>query len=248
MKTINELLSTINETFPNASIGYFGGRLQAINLPWGDLGDFRITPDWESDREGWALLHMYAEEETAARYLDGLSDRDVVRLLDMWSDDAGEFLQEYCEKKLDAIGTREGLDAKWCVTAWRIDRAAPIYILDMEDGSYSVVRREDGDGDEEIEELSSSCDVNEVIDAAKAALAADAEKLWQETKAFQEQVDERIEAATKEGIEAFFAIVAKAFPEVSTGDFPPDALAALHSDCRDAVSLWLQWNDFQRSI
>lgn len=242
----NELCEKLKETFSNASIGYDGGTLSAINLPWGDHDRFRIQA-WGSTRPGWTLLHLAFGEDKPARYLEGLSDRDVVRMLDAWTDDSDEFLREYAEKKLNAIGAREGLDAKWCVTAWRLDRVAPIYILDMEDGSYAVVRREEGD-EAEIEEIFASCDVNAVIEAAKKAKADDDEKLWQETKAFQEVVDERIETATREGIEALFGVVAKAFPEVSTGDYPPDQLAAFHEECRDAISIWLQWNDFQRSI
>ena len=41
---------------------------------------------------------------------------------------------------------------------------------------------------------------------------------------------------------AFFEEVAKHYPEVKTGDFPPDAHFDLLSACQDALSTWLEWN------
>ncbi|MEW5833363.1 MAG: hypothetical protein AB1763_11065 [Campylobacterota bacterium] len=54
----------------------------------------------------------------------------------------------------------------------------------------------------------------------------------------KEQVDQAIENA---GL-AFWATIAAAFPEIKTGDFPPDADYAFKAAQRDAVSLWLEWN------
>jgi hypothetical protein len=41
---------------------------------------------------------------------------------------------------------------------------------------------------------------------------------------------------------AFWDVIVKAFPEVETGDYPPDATLHFEQECRTAVDLWLGWN------
>ena len=43
---------------------------------------------------------------------------------------------------------------------------------------------------------------------------------------------------------AFF--VAGDFPEIKTGDFPPECVFAFDDACASAGRAWLLWNDFQR--
>jgi hypothetical protein len=42
--------------------------------------------------------------------------------------------------------------------------------------------------------------------------------------------------------EAFWDVIATAFPEVEAGDYPPDATLHFEQECRSAVNLWLGWN------
>lgn len=62
----------------------------------------------------------------------------------------------------------------------------------------------------------------------------------------QEAIEVRIKAATEDAVHEFFLTVASKFPEIKTGDFPPDASIAFDRVCTDAVREWLLWNDFQR--
>jgi len=41
---------------------------------------------------------------------------------------------------------------------------------------------------------------------------------------------------------AFWAEVARSYPEIKTGDFPPDATFEFNEACRLAVKRWLIWN------
>jgi hypothetical protein len=54
--------------------------------------------------------------------------------------------------------------------------------------------------------------------------------------------DERITEAVEDGVEAFWAVIAKQFPEVTSGDFPPDAEFALTKALEEAVRVWLDAN------
>lgn len=47
---------------------------------------------------------------------------------------------------------------------------------------------------------------------------------------------------TEEAQEAFWAVVAKAYPEAEHGDFPPDATMDFDTACEDAVESWTYWN------
>jgi len=52
----------------------------------------------------------------------------------------------------------------------------------------------------------------------------------------------QIESAVEEAQEAFWAVIAEKFPEVKTGDFPPDASHQFSHHCELAVSIWLRLN------
>ncbi len=54
--------------------------------------------------------------------------------------------------------------------------------------------------------------------------------------------NERIEEAVEDGAKAFWAIIAKRFPEATSGDFPPDAELALTTALEKAVRVWLDFN------
>jgi hypothetical protein len=51
-----------------------------------------------------------------------------------------------------------------------------------------------------------------------------------------------IEQAVEKAQDAFWAEVARAFPEVTTGDFGPGETFAIQQAMEDAVSAWLAWN------
>lgn len=52
----------------------------------------------------------------------------------------------------------------------------------------------------------------------------------------------RIEKAVEDADMAFWAEIAKAFPEVKSGDFPPDATFKWRLELLDAVLTWLTYN------
>ncbi len=58
--------------------------------------------------------------------------------------------------------------------------------------------------------------------------------------------DRRADLAATIGERAFWAAVAKEFPEIESGDFPPEATAEFERACNGAVREWLLHNDFQR--
>lgn len=53
---------------------------------------------------------------------------------------------------------------------------------------------------------------------------------------------DRIKKAVEEADLAFWAKIAQAFPEVKTGDFPPDATFAWNRARDEAVYWWLVYN------
>lgn len=46
--------------------------------------------------------------------------------------------------------------------------------------------------------------------------------------------------------DAFWDVVAKAHPEITTGDFPPDAHVKFSTACRSAVRTWVESNSQPR--
>ncbi|HUT97326.1 MAG TPA: hypothetical protein VMW60_04325 [Dehalococcoidales bacterium] len=52
------------------------------------------------------------------------------------------------------------------------------------------------------------------------------------------KVDEVIEKAQ----DAFWKVVAESYPEVKTGDLPPEAVLDFEEASQNAVQAWLRWN------
>ena len=67
-------------------------------------------------------------------------------------------------------------------------------------------------------------------------------KRWDPRKGDAAQMKERIEEARDNADLAFWSAIAKAFPEVRTGEFPPDAAFAFIYAQRAALKVWLEWN------
>ena len=55
-------------------------------------------------------------------------------------------------------------------------------------------------------------------------------------------MEERIKAAAVDAELAFWATVAAAFPEATTGDFDPPELARLGDEFKGAVESWVMFN------
>lgn len=54
--------------------------------------------------------------------------------------------------------------------------------------------------------------------------------------------EEELGIIIQEAQDAFFGVVAKHWPEVKTGDFPPDAQLTFDNACRGAIEIWLESN------
>ena len=53
---------------------------------------------------------------------------------------------------------------------------------------------------------------------------------------------EKKRKVVESAVAAFFEEVAKHYPEVVTGDFPPCSDLRFSSACEDAIQTWLEWN------
>jgi hypothetical protein len=51
-----------------------------------------------------------------------------------------------------------------------------------------------------------------------------------------------VKTAASAGFDAFWTEIARLYPDVDTGDFPPDAWCIFLAACEDAVTIWLQYN------
>lgn len=58
----------------------------------------------------------------------------------------------------------------------------------------------------------------------------------------EQKVSPEVAAAAEAAQEAFWAVVAQAFPAALTGDFPPDADMAFDKACEEAIESWVAWN------
>lgn len=54
---------------------------------------------------------------------------------------------------------------------------------------------------------------------------------------------EKIDEAVREAENRFWDIIAEHFPEITTGDFPPDAHFKFMNACESAVKVWLNGNE-----
>jgi len=57
-----------------------------------------------------------------------------------------------------------------------------------------------------------------------------------------DNADEHFKKAVAEAQDAFWAKIVELYPEIKTGDFPPDATFAFDTACEKALSIWLQGN------
>jgi hypothetical protein len=56
------------------------------------------------------------------------------------------------------------------------------------------------------------------------------------------QIEKRIKDAVEKAQFEFWAVIAKEFPEVTTGDYPPDATMQFDGECLQAVTKWIEFN------
>ena len=54
--------------------------------------------------------------------------------------------------------------------------------------------------------------------------------------------EERIKKSIEDAQEAFWASMVESYPEVKSGDFPPDAHIAFENACEIAAKIWLEFN------
>jgi hypothetical protein len=57
----------------------------------------------------------------------------------------------------------------------------------------------------------------------------------------------RLEEAVEKAGEAFWAVIAESYPEIKSGDFPPDATFAFDNAQEKAVKTWLGFNGYKSS-
>lgn len=55
-------------------------------------------------------------------------------------------------------------------------------------------------------------------------------------------MNQRIEEALNSGLQAFWAEIAAAFPEITSGDLSPEVTLKLEQECRSAIEEWVQGN------
>ncbi len=56
--------------------------------------------------------------------------------------------------------------------------------------------------------------------------------------------EERIKEAAVKAQNMFWDIVAEEFPEITTGDFPPDATFKFDKACEDAIKTWVEYQTY----
>ena len=61
-------------------------------------------------------------------------------------------------------------------------------------------------------------------------------RIWKQVK------DTRLDEAVDKALIDFWARIAAEFPEVKTGDYPPDLAFAFETECKRAVGWWLFLN------
>jgi hypothetical protein len=54
--------------------------------------------------------------------------------------------------------------------------------------------------------------------------------------------EKKLDDITEKARDAFWAVIAESFPEVKTGDYPPDVTLQHEEDCKYAVMWWLIFN------
>ena len=56
------------------------------------------------------------------------------------------------------------------------------------------------------------------------------------------EIESRIEGIARDAQDDFWEVVSENFPEVTSGDFPPDASFVFDDACEKAIGVWLDWN------
>lgn len=59
---------------------------------------------------------------------------------------------------------------------------------------------------------------------------------------FKVASNEQLEKIAQEAEDAFWKVVSDSFPQVKTGDFPPDVSLTFGNQCLRAIGWWLQFN------
>lgn len=57
-----------------------------------------------------------------------------------------------------------------------------------------------------------------------------------------EDIKKKVEEAAEKTQEAFWAEVARNFPDIKTGDMPIQAVFQFNKDCEQAVGIWVKSN------
>jgi len=52
----------------------------------------------------------------------------------------------------------------------------------------------------------------------------------------------KVDEVTEKAQDAFWKVVAENYPEVKTGDLPPEAVLDFEEASQNAVKAWLRWN------
>jgi hypothetical protein len=55
--------------------------------------------------------------------------------------------------------------------------------------------------------------------------------------------DERIQEAARKANDAFWEILAEQFPEINSGDYPPEEGEMFELQCLEAARLWVRLNE-----
>jgi hypothetical protein len=55
--------------------------------------------------------------------------------------------------------------------------------------------------------------------------------------------EKRMQTALDDAQAAFWASIVSSYPEVKGGDFDPESTDKFDSACREALSMWLEWNE-----
>ena len=57
--------------------------------------------------------------------------------------------------------------------------------------------------------------------------------------------DERIQEASRKANDAFWEVLAKQFPEINSGDYPPEEAEMFDLQCLEVARLWVRLNELE---
>ncbi len=55
--------------------------------------------------------------------------------------------------------------------------------------------------------------------------------------------DERIQEASRKANDAFWEVLAEQFPEINSGDYPPEEAEMFELQCLEVARLWVRLNE-----